>query len=70
MLPGAAASALSLVGIIGGGGLAIALAPVAETLFIASAVLILISAQKVMAAGRGSCPGRCRRSRGSSVLDV
>ncbi len=63
MLPGAAASALSLVGIIGGVGLAIALAPVAETLFIASAVLILISAQKVMAAGRGSCPGRCRRSR-------
>ncbi len=48
MLAGGGASALILVGIIGGGGLAIALAPVAETLFIASAVLMLISAQKVM----------------------
>lgn len=44
MLPGAATSVLSVVGITGSSGLAIALAGVAEPLFIASAVLILISA--------------------------
>jgi hypothetical protein len=44
MLPGAAASVLSAVGITGSSGLAIALADVAQPLFIASAVLFLISA--------------------------
>jgi hypothetical protein len=44
MLPGAAASALSVVGITGSSGLAIALAAVAQPLFIASAILVLISA--------------------------
>ena len=44
MLPGATASLLSVVGITGSSGLAIALAGVAEPLFIASAVLVLISA--------------------------
>ena len=44
MLPGAAASVLGVVGITGSSGLAITLAGVAEPLFIASAVLVLISA--------------------------
>src|SRR6516164_1757463 len=44
MLPGAAASVLSVVGITGSSGLAIALAGIAEPLFIASAALVLISA--------------------------
>jgi hypothetical protein len=44
MLPGAAASVLSVVGITGSSGLAITLAAVAEPLFIASAVLVVISA--------------------------
>ncbi len=43
MLPGAATSVLGIVGITGSSGLAIALADIAEPLFIASAVLILIS---------------------------
>jgi hypothetical protein len=44
MLPGAAASVLSLVGIAGSSGLAVTLGRAAEPLFIASAVLILLSA--------------------------
>jgi hypothetical protein len=44
MLPGAAASVLSVVGITGSSGLAVTLGRVAEPLFIASAVLILLSA--------------------------
>ena len=44
MLPGAAASVLSVVGITASSGPAIAIAGVAEPLFIASAVLVLISA--------------------------
>ena len=44
MLPGAAASVLSVVGITASSGLAVALAGVAEPLFIASAVLVFISA--------------------------
>ena len=44
MLPGAAASVLSVVGITASSGLAVTLARVAEPLFIASAALILISA--------------------------
>jgi hypothetical protein len=44
MLPGATASVLGVVGITGSSGLAIALAAVAQPLFIASAILVLISA--------------------------
>jgi hypothetical protein len=44
MLPGAAANALSVLGITGSSALAVTFARVAEPLFIASVVLILISA--------------------------